>query len=59
MTLCTCLGVMKLLTLYFDFSKALDNVNHGVLLHKLENLGITDKLGIWFFQAQSWDHYYS
>ena len=25
-------------------------VDHGVLLHKLKDLGITGKLGIWFFQ---------
>ena len=32
--------------IYLDFSKALDNVDHCVLLHKLKNLGITGKLGI-------------
>ena len=36
--------------IYLDFSKAFDNVDHGVLLHKLKDLGITGKLGIWFFQ---------
>ena len=37
--------------LYLDFSKAFDKVDHGVvLLHKLKDLGITGKLGIWFFQ---------
>ena len=35
--------------IYLDFSKAFDNVDHGVLLHKLKDLGITGKLGIWFF----------
>ena len=25
-------------------------MDHGVLLHKLKDLGITGKLGIWFFQ---------
>ena len=36
--------------IYLDFSKAFDKVDHGVLLHKLKDLGITGKLGIWFFQ---------
>ena len=36
--------------IYLDFSKASDKVDHGVLLHKLKDLGITGKLGIWFFQ---------
>ena len=36
--------------IYLAFSKAFDKVDHGVLLHKLKNLGITEKLGIWFFQ---------
>ena len=34
--------------IYLDFSKAFDKVDHGVLLHKLKDLGITGKLGIWF-----------
>ena len=37
--------------IYLDFSsKTFDKVVHGVLLHKLKDLGITGKLGIWFFQ---------
>ena len=36
--------------IYLDFSKAFDKVDHGVLLHKHKDLGITGKLGIWFFQ---------
>ena len=36
--------------IYLDFSKAFDKVDHGVLLHKLKDLGITGKLGIWIFQ---------
>ena len=36
--------------IYLDFPKAFDKVDHGVLLHKLKDLGITGKLGIWFFQ---------
>ena len=34
--------------IYLYFPKAFDKVDHGVLLHK--DLGITGKLGIWFFQ---------
>ena len=33
--------------IYLDFSKAFDKVEHGVLLHKLREFGITDKVGIW------------
>ena len=33
-----------------DFSKTFDKVDHGILLHKLKDLGITGKHGIWFFQ---------
>ena len=46
MTLCTCLAVDMI---YLDVSNAFDKVDHGVLLHKLKDLGITGKLGIWFF----------
>ena len=35
--------------IYLDFSKAFDKVDYGVLLHKLKDLGITGKLGIWSF----------
>ena len=34
---------------YLDFAKAFDKVDHGILLHKLRDLGITRKLGIWFY----------
>ena len=34
--------------IYLDFSKAFDKVDHGVLLHKLRDMGITGNLGIWF-----------
>ena len=33
---------------YLDFSKAFDKVDHGILLHKLRDLGITGRLGLWF-----------
>ena len=34
---------------YLDFSKAFNKVDHGILLHKLKALGITGKLGVWFY----------
>ena len=34
---------------YLDFSKAFDNVDHGILLHKLKALGITGNLGMWLY----------
>ena len=30
--------------IYFDFTKAFDKVDHGVLLHKLKRVGITGKM---------------
>ena len=35
--------------IYLDFPKAFDKVDHGILLHKLRDLGITGSLGLWFF----------
>ena len=35
--------------IYLDFSKAFDKVDHGILLNKLRDLGITGRLGLWFF----------
>ena len=35
--------------IYLDFSKAFDKVDHGILLHKPRDLGITGMLGLWFF----------
>ena len=35
--------------IYLDFAKSFDKIAHGVLLYKLKDLGITGKLGIWFF----------
>ena len=32
---------------YLDFAKAFDKVDHGILLHKLRDSGITGKLGVW------------
>ena len=32
---------------YLDFSKAFDKVDHGILLHKCRQMGITGKLGVW------------
>ena len=34
-------------TIYLDFAKAFDHVDHGVLHHKLRDLGIHGKLGTW------------
>jgi len=35
--------------IYLDFSKAFDKVDHGILLHKVRDMGISGKLGIWFY----------
>ena len=34
-------------TIYLDFSKAFDKVDHGILCHKLKQLGISGRVGIW------------
>merc|ERR1712033_145463 len=34
-------------TIYLDFAKAFDKVDHDILCHKLKALGITGKVGIW------------
>ena len=39
--------------IYLDFAKAFDKVDHGVLLHKLKQLGITGKLGNWLLSFLS------
>ena len=35
--------------IYLDFSKAFDKVDFGILFHKMKDIGITGKLGIWFY----------
>ena len=39
--------------IYLDFSKAFDKLDHGVVLHKLRDLGFTGNLGVWFHQFLS------
>ena len=39
--------------IYLEFSKAFDKVDHGVLLHKLRDMGIAGNLGIWFHRFLS------
>merc|ERR1711888_442968 len=34
-------------TIYLDFAKAFDKVDHDILCHKLKTLGITGKVGVW------------
>ena len=34
-------------TVYLDFKKAFDKVDHGILVHKLKKIGIKGKLGRW------------
>ena len=33
--------------IYLDFAKAYDKVDHGILLHKMKNLGISGSVGSW------------
>ena len=35
--------------IYLDFAKAFDKVDHGILLRKLPEIGISGNLGIWFY----------
>jgi exonuclease III len=35
--------------IYLDFEKAFDKVDHGILLHKVRDLGIIGKLGRWLY----------
>ena len=34
-------------TIYLDFAKAFDKVDHDILCHELKALGVSGKLGIW------------
>ncbi|CAL4134844.1 unnamed protein product, partial [Meganyctiphanes norvegica] len=34
-------------TIYLDFAKAFDKVDHDILCHKMKQLGINGKVGIW------------
>ena len=38
---------------YLDFSRAFDKVDHGILLHKIRELNITDKIGTWIAEFLS------
>ena len=44
---------MRVDIIYLDFSKAFDKVDHGIVLHKLTDLGITGNLGVWIYQFLS------
>ena len=44
--------------IYLYFSKAFDKLDHGILLDKLRDLGITDRLGLWFFHFLNNRHHY-
>ena len=33
--------------IYLDFAKAFDKVDHGILLHKARQLGVSGRLGVW------------
>ena len=35
------------ITIYLDFSKAFDKVDTGILCHKLREIGIGGKIGVW------------
>ena len=43
---------------YLDFSQAFDEVDHGVLLHKLRDMGIASYLGIWFHTFLSYRYHF-
>ena len=44
--------------IYLDFSKDFDKVDHGILLHKLRDIGITGRLGLWFLHFLNNRHHY-
>ena len=33
--------------IYLDFAKAFDKVDHGILLHKARQLGVSGRIGVW------------
>ena len=33
--------------IYLDFAKAFDKFDHGILLNKLQKIGINGKIGVW------------
>ena len=35
--------------IYLDYAKAFDKVDHGILAHKIKNIGIHGKLGLWLY----------
>ena len=39
--------------IYLDFSKEFDKVDHGILLNKLEKIGINGKIGVWIHNLLS------
>ena len=39
--------------IYLDFSKVFNKVNHGIVLHKVRDLGFTGNLGVWFHKFLS------
>ena len=39
--------------IYLDFSKEFDKVDHGIVLHRHRDFGITGNLGVWFHQFLS------
>ena len=39
-------GATSVDMVYLDFAKAFDKVDHGILFHKLRDLGITGRLGM-------------
>ena len=38
---------------YLDFAKAFDEVDHGILCHKMKQLGIGEKVGTWIYNFLS------
>ena len=34
-------------SIYLDFSKTFDKVDHGILLHKMKEIGIDGKIALW------------